>query len=304
MTDPRTTGRSAHRVLLTSTLDDAVDGLLPRRTPPPAPRAPASPPAAAGRPGCLRWAERRALRLALTPFARRFRHEMEAADAAIGRRGLASAGRLLLDAYSGPVTYSGLEHVPVRGPLIVAANHPGTVDTPALMVALATRPDLKILALDRPFLHAVPALAGRLLYVAEDGRGALVRLAAAHLRAGGALLTFPGGTIEPDPALRRPDAVASLATWSRSTELLARLAAGTAIVPAAVSGVLSRHALAAWPVRHRPAADRELAAAVWQVVRRDTTIRPAVTLGEPLRGRPDETTAHLEAAMKDLLSAY
>src|SRR5947207_4254111 len=37
-------------------------------------------------------------------------------------------------------------------------------------------------------------------------------------------------------------AIASLATWSRSIELLARLAEGTLVVPAAVSGVVSRSA--------------------------------------------------------------
>src|SRR5947207_6514547 len=37
-------------------------------------------------------------------------------------------------------------------------------------------------------------------------------------------------------------AIASLATWSRSIELLARSAPGTVVVPAAVSGVVSRSA--------------------------------------------------------------
>src|SRR5439155_17879586 len=50
------------------------------------------------------------------------------------------------------------------------------------------------------------------------------------------------GRLELDPALWPDAALASLATWSRSIELLARLAPGTIVVPAAVSGVVSRSA--------------------------------------------------------------
>jgi len=247
---------------------------------------------------------RAALRLALTPFALRFRREVEDADAATGRLGLAAASELLLAAHSGPVEVRGLDGVPASGPLLVAANHPGGVDTPALMAALRTRPDLRVLALDRPFLRAVPHIAAHLLYVGDsaEGRGGLVRAAASHLRDGGALLTFPAGGIEPDPALRSADAVAAVARWSRSPELLARLAPGTTVLPAAVSGVLSERWLAHPLSRARASVeDRELAAATLQLVRRDRSIRPRVAFGEPLRGRPDAVTAGLAEAMGALL---
>jgi 1-acyl-sn-glycerol-3-phosphate acyltransferase len=268
-------------VLLSTTLDDAVTGL-----------------------GAHSPATKAALRLALLPFALRFRREVEAADAATGRLGLAAASELLLRAYSGPVTYVGLDGIPADGPLIVAANHPGGVDTPALMAALSARPDLRVLALDRPFLRAIPHIAAHLLYVGESAevRGDLVRRAASHLRAGGALLSFPAGESEPDPAVRNPDAVAAVARWSRSTELLARLAPGVTVLPVAVSGVLSERALAHPLSRARASVeDRELAAATLQIVRRDRDIRPKVIFGEPLRGRPDAVGAALADAMAALL---
>jgi len=272
--------RRDHEVLLKTTLDDAVKGL------------------AAGRPR----AARAAFRLGLMPLARRFRREIEDADELIGRLGLAAGADQLLRVYSGPVAYSGLERIPAEGALVVVANHPGTVDTPAVMASLAVRRDLKVLALDRPFLRAVPHLAAHLLYIGESvgHRGSLVRRAADHLRSGGAVLTFPAGEIEPDPALRRADAVAALASWSRSPELLARLVPGTVVVPVAVEGVVSRRALRS-PLarRQRTRDDRELAAATLQILLRDRTIRPRLVVGEPLRGRPD--AAALASAMTALI---
>lgn len=264
------------RTLLASTLDDAVAGLFP------------------GRRG-------RALRLCLLPFARRFAREVEEADAVASRRGLAAAGRLLLDAYAGPLAIDGDAAVPSRGPLLIVSNHPGTVDAPALMAALARRPDLRIIALDRPFLRAIPGLARHLLYVGDADRQGLLRRGADHLRAGGAILTFPAGTIEPDPALRPEAALASLASWSRSPAVLTRLVPATVIVPVAVSGVLSTRALRSPVVQRLSAADRELGAATWQLIRRDRSIRPRLRFGDPLPRHPD--AAALDSAMRALLTA-
>ncbi len=196
--------------------------------------------------------------------------------------------------------------MPADGPLLAVANHPGTVDTLVVWRALAVRPDLLVMALDRPFLRAVPNIAGHLLYVADDGhqRSRLVREAMRHLRDGGALLVFPAGETEPDPAVRPEAALAALADWSRSPELFARLVPGLPVLPMAVSGVL-----ADWALRHpvarlrRSTEGRELAAATLQVVRGDRSVRPRVVVGEPLRGRPDGLTEELRAAMAALFRA-
>lgn len=232
----------------------------------------------------------------------RFVADLNEMDAAVARGGLAAAADVVLSRYSGTVTMRGAGLVPESGPLVVAANHAGTVDAPALWRLLAVREDLRIIALDRPILRAVPHLASRLLYVNGDahGRTGLVRRVADHLRSGGAVLTFPAGTIEPDPALRLGDALASLATWGNGVELLARLVPGTAVLPVAVAGVISQRMLLNPPARWRATApDRELAAATLQVLFRDRSIRPVLSAGEPLVGTPG--TGELRTAMVGLV---
>src|SRR5206468_12671668 len=131
-------------------------------------------------------------------------------------------------------------HVPARGPLLVVANHPGLSDAVALLAALG-REDAWIVAANYPFLRAMRLASRRFLFVSDDGadRLAAFRGIVSRLRSGDTVLVFPAGGLELDPALSRAAALASLATWSRSIELLARLARHTLVVPAVVSGVVS-----------------------------------------------------------------
>ena len=232
----------------------------------------------------------------------RFVADLTEMDAAVARGGLAAAADLLLSRYAGTVTIRGAGGVPPSGPLVVVANHAGTVDAPALWRLLAARDDLRIIALDRPLLRALPHLASRLLYVEGDahGRAGLVRRGADHLRSGGAVLTYPAGKIEPDPVLRLGDALNSLATWGNGVELLVRLVPGTAVLPVAVSGVISQRMLVNPLARWRATSpDREWAAATLQVLVHDRSINPVLSAGEPLQGAPG--TGELRAAMVGLL---
>lgn len=232
----------------------------------------------------------------------RFVTDLTEMDAAIAHGGLVAGADVLLSRYAGEVTIRGAERVPPRGPLVVVANHAGTVDAPGLWRLLAARDDLRIIALDRPLLRALPHVESRLLYVKGDAheRTGLVRRAADHLRSGGAVLTYPAGAIEPDPALRLGDALTSLATWGNGVELLLRLVPGTVVLPVAVSGVISqrmlRNPLARW---RASAADREWTAATLQVLMRDRSITPVLSAGEPPRGTPG--TGELRSAMVELL---
>jgi len=242
----------------------------------------------------------------LGPAARRavrgFVVDLTELDAAVARGGLAAAAEVILPRYAGTVTIRGAGSVPTTGPLVVVANHVGTVDASALWRLLAVRDDLRVVALDRPILHGMPHLASRLLYVSEDlhARTGLVRRIVDHLRQGGAILTFPAGGIEPDPALRHADALASLGTWGNGVELLARLVPDAAVLPVAVSGVISRRMLRHPLARRRAtSADRELAAATLQVLVRDRSITPLLAVGEPLYGSPG--TAELRTAMAGLI---
>jgi 1-acyl-sn-glycerol-3-phosphate acyltransferase len=163
--------------------------------------------------------------------ARRFARQMVAFDQRVASVATVQGFTRKLEAH-------GQELLPAVGPLLVFANHPGMTDTLALFASLP-RPDLRIIAAERPFLRALQHVSRHLIYVTEEAnqRMAVVRAAANHLRQGGAVLTFPAGEIEPDPACM-PGARRSLDNWSESMALFARLAPETNIVTAIVSGVL------------------------------------------------------------------
>jgi len=235
--------------------------------------------------------------------ARRFSRQILRFDDLVGQHGLAAAGRYILDEFTGSTDIEGQQNVPRQGPLLVVANHPGMVDTMAICVALERRPDLKIIASEREILRLIPNIHSRLLFVNRrtGSRSGLLRDAAHHLRQGRALLTFPAGTIEPDPSVRVVD---TLAGWSDSSALLVRLVPETIVLPIAVSGVISRTAQ-----RHRMARcftdpkEREWAAATLQVLRRhlrDTQTR--VVIGEPISSGQVSQRAAICAAMASLLA--
>ncbi len=241
-------------------------------------------------------------RLARMP-ARRLSRKMLRFDDLVGRYGLAAGGRYILDEFTGSIRIEGQPHVPPSGPMLAVANHPGVVDAMAIWVALERRPDLKIIAADRDILRLIPNVRSRLLLVGErtGGRTALLREAADHLRRGGALLNFPAGTIEPDPALRP---AAAPAKWTRSADLLLRLAPGTVVLPVAVGGVIARRAYEHWIAkRFADPKEREWAAATLQVLcrsLRDTHTR--VLIGEPIAPGRQDRQAATQAAMASLLT--
>jgi hypothetical protein len=178
----------------------------------------------------------RMLRATFTGPARKFACQMLDFDDAIGRMGLVDAARQTQRRYARNVRlFSG--PLPA-GPFLALSNHPGMVDTLALFSAL-NRPDLKIIAVDRPFLKALTNTSQRLHYVTDEpsARMALVRQVSGHLRSGGAALTFPAGEIEPDPNVY-PGAIASLGDWTDSVGVFVRMAPETAILPVLVRGVI------------------------------------------------------------------
>lgn len=220
------------------------------------------------------------VRALLRPPARRFARQVRHLDDLVGSEGLAAGARWALRTFTRRVTTIGRDQVPTSGGLLVVANHPGLTDAMALVLALESRADLKIIALDRAFLRSIPAIASRLLWVGAGDRLALIQQARAHLNSGGALLTFPAGTIEPDPSLR--DAREALWAWSPSVVALTR-GLRVQVVPMAVAGVISPTALASPLARWlADPADREYAAATLQVLfrrYRDTDTR--VLVGQP-----------------------
>jgi len=174
-------------------------------------------------------------RLFLGP-ARLFAQQILDFDAAIGANGLTGASRRIERLYAREVRVFCADRIP-DGPILALANHPGLTDTLALFCALR-RDDLKIIALDRPFLQSLPNISNQLFYVTDDSRErvSLVRRVSGYLRAGGAALTFPAGHTEPDPDIY-DGAVDALQRWTDSVGVFIRLAPETAVLPICVRGV-------------------------------------------------------------------
>lgn len=198
--------------------------------------------------------------------AEAFAHDMLSFDALTGRSGLHQASLALCHKYIGSLQANGLSNVPAEGPLLVLSNHPGLADTIALFGCLK-RPDLRIIALDRPFLRALPHTAERLFMLPDDikARAGVTRTAASYLKKGGMALTFPAGHIEPDPLIQ-VGAVQSLETWSESIGVFARLVPQMQIIVAIVGGVFTPAALhnPLTRLRRKPQ-DQELLAAALQI---------------------------------------
>ena len=232
-----------------------------------------------------RGVARRPLELLSRVSAQRLARQVATYDRVVGESGLRAGGAWALERMARRVEVEGKENVPREGPLLIAANHPGLGDSLALFATIP-RTDLRVVAAVRPLLDALPNTSRYLLTVAEasPGRFGLVRAATRHLRDGGAVLTFPGGRIEPDPAVL-PGAAEALERWSASVGLFARLVPGLTVVPAIVSGVLSPTALRNPLIfLRRKREDREWLAATLQMMTpmlRNVTTR--VAFGQPVR---------------------
>ena len=215
---------------------------------------------------------------------RRLACQVATYDEIVGESGLAAGGAWALERMVRRVEVEGLENVPRDGPLLLAANHPGLSDA-IVLFATTPRADLRVLAAERPFLNALPNTLRHLLTVPEQPQGRLrvVRTATRHLRGGGTILTFPGGKIEPDPAVL-PAAIETLDRWSASVDLFARLVPDLVVVPVIVSGVISSTALRnPLTFLRRRKEDREWLAATIQMMMpalRNVTTR--IAFGRPV----------------------
>ena len=215
-------------------------------------------------------------------------------DSAVGRSGLVEGARAAQRFYIRQLSVHQSERIPA-GSFLALSNHPGITDTLSLFCALA-RPDLKIIALQRPFLEALPYVAKQLFYVDDDPakRLGVVRRVSSHLRAGGAALTFPAGKIEPDPNVSA-GAIESLSGWTDSAGVFIRLAPDTPILPVLVRGVVWS-AAAKHPLLRIKSAGEErerLAAALQLLVQVLLSIKPVhvrVQIGNPVNSRELGTT--------------
>lgn len=208
------------------------------------------------------------VRRAFVSPAHKFARQMMDFDNLIGQTSLAEASQTIMQRlYVQDVRVHGREHIPSTGPALFLSNHPGMADTISLFAAI-DRSDLKIIALHRPFLASLVNVTRDLFYISDDAneRMRAVRGASAHLRKGGSALTFPAGSIEPDP-LVYPGALDSLSKWTDSAGVFARFARDVKIVPVLVSGVIWERTARHWLTRFkRTRAEREKLAAALQLL--------------------------------------
>ena len=183
---------------------------------------------------------------------------------------------------------SGIENLPRQGPLLVVSNHPAAYDV-IILAASLPRNDLKIISSPVSVITCLPAVAPHFIFISDDAheRMGTVRAALRHLRQGGALLIFPRGDAEPDPAVS-PGALESLELWSSSLDLFLDKAPQTQTVISVVSGVLSPHWFHSRVLRlwKRPE-QRQKIAEILQVVQqlvwhKHPLLTPTVTLSLPL----------------------
>jgi hypothetical protein len=226
----------------------------------------------------------------------RFCEIFAVADRLVAEQGFPAAARWLLSNLVRDFEARGTENVPPSGPLIIASNHPGTVDSITL-AASAGREDLKIIASGVPFLRSLTNAGRHLILLPRQGlqgRMMAARAAITHLRSGGALLLFARGNIDPDPAFMQ-HADEELGRWSRSLETFLRSVPSTQVVTSIVSHVLDpayMHHPLTWLRRRR--ADRQRLAMMIQIIQqmlgKRLDIVPHVSFGAAIVARGDFTS--------------
>jgi hypothetical protein len=210
-------------------------------------------------------------------------------DHIVHEHGFSAAARWVLPKFVREVHYEGMEHVPGDGPVLVVSNHPGTVDGLCIAAGLE-RQDIKIVVSGVPFLRGLPASARYLIYSSLDThlRMLVVRSVIRQLRAGGAVLIFPSGGLDPDPAVLA-GARDAITHWSPSLQIILRNVPQTQVLVTQVGGVLDQrfahHILT--HIRRVPR-DRQRVAEFMQTMRQlvwehQLPLNPLVSFAQPCR---------------------
>jgi len=209
----------------------------------------------------------------------------------IEQNGSAAGARWLLTHFVAGHEANGLENIPKEGSLLIVSNHPASYDG-IVISAYINRPDYKIIIGEIPPYRYLPHISRHAIFSPPVknafGRMHTVREAIQHLKDGGALLIFPRGGIEPDPAFM-PDPDAEFHKWSRSLEIFIRSVPETQVLVTVVSGVISKyifHHPITWFRKSRP--DKQRLAFMYQMIRQVLSgkelfgLNPRVTFGEVL----------------------
>ena len=184
------------------------------------------------------WLRKLISRLVRKPI-NRFSELIVEFDSMIKERGYPFAAYQILKKLAGEVDADGQAHIPSDGPLVLASNHPGAYDGLAIISQLP-RNDFRLMVSGVPFFRNLPNASKNLIFVTHDtaDRMDVLRQSIDHLKNGGSLLIFPGGRLDPDPAIF-DDAKGGLRMWARSIEVFLKKVPDTRLVLTMASGVLS-----------------------------------------------------------------
>ena len=152
-----------------------------------------------------------------------------------------TAGRAI-QSFSDGLVVNNQGAIPVYGPLLVVANHPGLADILGVVASLK-REDVKIVAQQKGFMRVLRNINRHILTIEPDSTFKLnvIREVIHALKDGMAVIIFPSGSLEPDPAIV-PGAVESLQGWSDSIGVFLNKVPETQLLPLLVSNVLTEKA--------------------------------------------------------------
>ena len=238
------------------------------------------------------------LRRMAEPFFRlpigRFSRLVADFENSVAQKGLHDAIGDFMSQFIFDIDIIGAENLPTEGPLLIVANHPAAYDF-FLIAATLPRDDMKLVASNINIVRRLPATADHFIFIGSKevmgdthSRMAAVRASLRHLKQGGALLIFPTGTVDPDPAVYPEGARQSLKNWSPSLDLFVRRVPETKIVVTIVSGVLSKRwykSPVTW-LRQEPH-NKQKVAEIFQVMQQlyfpnTIKLRPCLSFSRPL----------------------
>lgn len=242
------------------------------------------------------------VRLFAGKAARRFSEIAIELDHVIERDGLTAGARWLLPRFVRSHSACGAANIPPEGPLVIASNHPASIDS-VLISAYIKRPGYKVIIGEIPFFKNLPNVSRNAIFAPAvsdiAGRMQVVREIIHHLKKDGAILIFPRGGIEADPAfMLEPES--EFHKWSRSLEIFLRKVPQTQVVVTMVSGVIAKSAMShpiTWFRETRP--DRQRLAFMYQMIHQILSrkeifgLTPHVTFGDLISRDCTNGTEHM-----------
>ncbi len=196
-------------------------------------------------------------------------------DTQIARSSFLETARDALNLFTSGFEQFSAEEIPRTGPLLVVSNHPGMYDSIGAIVAVA-REDVRVVAARREFFRVLPNISSHLLSIEKDAslRLEAMRHIIQSLKDGQAVIIFPSGGLEPEPALM-PGATAALNEWSASVGIFLSKVPETRLLPMLISQTLSPKAWHSWMARLPKTQKRRHQAAMgWQFLKQRVSNDP------------------------------